>query len=69
MFKIGLCILDENDNLLKSKTLSVKWKKEAEEEMKSLFALDLKTEMASILFEEIRENITIDDIKELLEDL
>lgn len=40
MFKIGLCVLDENDNMVSSKMLSVTWKKQTAEVIKSLFALD-----------------------------
>jgi hypothetical protein len=67
--KIGLCVLDENDNLIKSKTLSVKFREEVKDEMKSFFSLDMKTEIANILLQEIKKNLTIDDIKELLEDI
>lgn len=69
MMKIGLCVLDENDNLIKSKTLSVKFREEVKDEMKSFFSLDMKTEIANILLQEIKKNLTIDDIKELLEDI
>ena len=64
---LALCTLDEHDNVLRKVAIKVKWHKKTEKEIKSMFALDLKEQMAEILLEEIRDNLDVDTIKKLLE--
>lgn len=60
--KIGLCIFDENNNVISSRTLTSKWHANLDEELREKFGLEIENEIASL----ISENITKEDVKECL---
>ena len=67
MYKIGLCILDNNNKVVSVKLLKTCFTKEVKDDMKSLYALDLKSEFSELLFSEIKNNLKKNDVSELLE--
>jgi hypothetical protein len=62
----AICLLDEDDQITNLKKLKIRFTKELQEDMRSFFALDIESEIAGLVHSEIVNNLTVDDIKDLL---
>ena len=51
--KLKICILDENDNILKSSKVMIKWSNELEEDMINFHNIKAEEEVVNILFENV----------------
>lgn len=60
--KVGLCIFDEDDNIITSRNLTAHWHANLGEEVREKFGLRIEDEIASI----ISENINKEDVKKCL---
>lgn len=51
--KLKVCILDEDDNILKSSKVMIKWSKELEEDMITFHHIEAEEELINMLFENV----------------
>ena len=66
-FKIGLCFLDEEENIVVKKCLESSWT--TRKDLKEFHSFYMKDEIASVLLETIKIGLTEKIIKEMLEEL
>jgi len=67
--KLKICILDENDNILKSSKIVIKWSNEIEEDMIKFHNIKAEEEVINMLFSNIINKLddfaTEEDWKEI----
>lgn len=66
MRRVAICTFDMDDNMVGRIYLKSSYHKDLETEIESMFAIDVEDEMAKILLEEIKDNISTEDIKKLI---
>jgi len=66
-FTIAICLLDEEDNIINKKKISARWSMELEKEIKSIFDVDLKSEAASLILDEIKRELTQEIIEDFID--
>lgn len=64
---IGICLLDEDDNVLKTEKIEVKWKEDDVGYLSHLHSLKTEDAISNIVYLNIKNNLTIEVIKKLLE--
>jgi len=68
-FKFALCILDEDDNIVKMHGINTKWTAVSEGFLGEKFNVDIHDEIANIISNELKKDLTPEVIKELLKGL
>lgn len=64
--KMGICFLDEEDNIISKKSLEATWSVDLEYQLKEKFDIKVEEEIASVLTEGFKLALTSDVIKEML---
>ena len=64
--KMGICFLDEEDNIISKKVLEATWSIDLEYQLKEKFDIKVEDEIASVLTEGIKLSLTSDVVKEML---
>ncbi len=67
--KIGLCFLDEEDNVLVKGILKSNWTVDLTEDLKYLPQSSVRNEIARILMDRVKLELNIEIIKEMLDEL
>ena len=67
--KLGLCFLDENDEVLVKRTIGSSWSVDVEYDSKRLFDIIIKDEIVSVLLENLKMGLNSDVIKSMLYEL
>jgi hypothetical protein len=63
---VGICLLDENDEVLKTIKLKTHWNQNEVNFFSKCHGLKIEDAVANMIYVEIRNNLKIEDIKELL---
>jgi len=67
--KLGLCFLNENDEVLVKRTIGSSWSVDVEYDSKRLFDIIIKDEIVSVLLENLKMGLNSDVIKSMLYEL
>lgn len=68
MRKLAICALDENNKIIAhTEPLAAGWTDEIEDAMKENFGVSIENEIYKIMTEEIKRNLTFEDIKKLFD--
>lgn len=68
-FKIGLCFVDEEGDIVANKILNSHWSVNPKQDLRKSINPSIRDEMASILLEGIQKGLTKEVIKEMLDEL
>lgn len=67
--KLGICFLDEEDNVLVKRTLKSTWTVDVEQDLKEKFSIFVVDEISTIMTEWIKTTLKKDVIKEMMVEL
>lgn len=68
--KLGLCFLDENDEIIVRRTVKANWTIDAEQDLKMFHNIHIRDEIAAIFTEHLKLELDSNDIvKEMLDEL
>ena len=64
--KVGVCFLDDEDNVITKRVVGTNWTVNVEQDLKKNFNIHMMDEIASILTENIKLQLTDEVIREML---
>jgi len=67
--KMGVCFLDEDDNLISKRLVNANWSVNLEQDLKGMFNVDVLDEIAAILTENVKLTLTQDTVKDMLNEV
>ena len=65
---LGVCFLDENDKIISKRVIGSNWSVNVEQDLKHKFAMHIEDEIANILTENLKIELTPEIIKEMLKE-
>ena len=69
ILKLGVCFLDEDDNLISKRMVNANWTVDLEQDLKGLFDVYFLDEIAAILTEHLKLTLTEDTVKDMLNEI
>jgi len=66
--KLGICILDTDDNILAHKSISTGWSIELKEDMQKCHDIEIEEEAALFMWDYMKANVTPEMIKKLIKE-
>lgn len=67
--KLGVCFLDEKENIISKKVLEATWSVDLEQELKEKFDIKVLDEIANILTEGFKLALEPEIVKEMLSEI
>jgi len=67
--KLGICFLDEEDNIINKRTVGSNWEVYIEEDLKRNYNIHIEDEISEIVCENLKLQLTPDTIKEMLKEI
>ncbi len=67
--KVGVCLLDEDENIISKRTIGTNWEVNVERDLKSHHKVHILDEISTILSENLKLQLTPDVIKEMLNEV
>ena len=64
--KVGVCFLDDEDNVITKRVVGTNWTVNVEQDLKKNFNVHMMDEIASILTENIKLQLTDEVIREMI---
>ena len=64
--KLGICFLDEEDKVISKRVLGTNWSINTEQDLKEKFDIRVEDEIATVLTENLKLQLTTDVVKEML---
>ena len=64
--KVGICFLDDEDNVITKRVVGTNWTVNVEQDLKKNFNIHMMDEIASILTENIKLQLTDEVIREMI---
>ena len=67
--KLGVCFLDEEDNIISKRVIGADWSVNVEQDLKHKFHTRMEDEVAAILTENLKLQLTPEVVKEMLNEV
>ena len=64
--KLGVCFLDEEENIISKRVIGADWSVNIEQDLKNKFDFRVEDEIAAILTENLKLQLTPEVVKEML---
>jgi hypothetical protein len=67
--KLGICLLDENDEIVSKRIIGTNWEVDLEQDLREKFNIHVHDEIANIMFENLKLQLSPEVIKEMLREV
>ncbi len=67
--KLGICFLDEEDNIISKRLVGRNWSVNIEQDMRENFNVNMMDEVAAILTENLKLQLTEDIVRNMLDEV
>ena len=67
--KLGVCFLDEEDNIITKRVIDAQWEVNIEQDLRDNFNVCMEDEIATILTENLKLQLQPDIVKEMLNEV
>jgi len=67
--KLGVCFLDEEENIISKRVIGADWSVNIEQDLKNKFDFRVEDEIAAILTENLKLQLTPEVVKEMLKEV
>jgi flagellar basal body rod protein FlgG len=67
--KLGVCFLDEEDNIISKRMIGTNWSVNVEQDMRENFNVNMMDEVSAILTENLKLQLTEDTIRNMLDEV
>ena len=67
--KLGICFFDENNNVITKRTIGANWQVDVEQDLKEKFYTHVDDEIAAILTENLKIQLTPEIVVEMLQEV